>query len=200
MPVTHVNRKRDTYYLHTGKTKTGKPRYWFSTKSEGDLVESIPQGYEVYENPDAQVFVRKLVPQLVTSAEIAVVEAGLKRFATGQNCLVDVQGEQIVVFYGERIALDLKGFGFGLTELPTFYQRFMKVMRFTLVDEKDRTFRVQRSRFKSSLTTAVPSVTGRGTSSLIIRPARSALRLWVKTSSCSSTPMSVHSVRKVRSR
>jgi len=22
MPVTHVNRKRDTYYLHAGKTKT----------------------------------------------------------------------------------------------------------------------------------------------------------------------------------
>ena len=30
MPVTHVNRKQDTYYLHVGRTKTGKPRYWFS--------------------------------------------------------------------------------------------------------------------------------------------------------------------------
>jgi hypothetical protein len=25
MPVTHMNRKRDTYYLHAGKTKTGNP-------------------------------------------------------------------------------------------------------------------------------------------------------------------------------
>ena len=66
MPVTHVNRKRDTYYLHAGKTKTGKPRYWFSKSTEGDLVETIPEGYEVYENPDAQVFLRKIVPQLVT--------------------------------------------------------------------------------------------------------------------------------------
>ena len=66
MPVTHVNRKRDTYYLHAGTTKTGKPRYWFSKSTEGDLVESIPEGYEVYENPDAQVFLRKIVPQLVT--------------------------------------------------------------------------------------------------------------------------------------
>ena len=90
MPVTHVNRKRDTYYLHVGRTKTGKPRYWFSTKTDGDLVESMPEGYEIYENPDAQVFLRKTVPQLVTPAEVAVVEEGLKRYAPGQNCLVDV--------------------------------------------------------------------------------------------------------------
>ena len=48
MPVTPVNRKRDTYYLHAGKTKTGKSRYWFSTKVDDDLVESMPAGYEVY--------------------------------------------------------------------------------------------------------------------------------------------------------
>ena len=90
MPVTHVNRNRDTYYLHVGRTKAGKPRYWFANSAEGDLVESIPEGYEVYENPDAQVFLRKIVPQLVTPAEVAVVEEGLKRYAPGQHCLVDV--------------------------------------------------------------------------------------------------------------
>jgi hypothetical protein len=151
MPVTYVNRKRDTYYLHAGKTKTGKPRYWFSTKADGDLVELIPQGYEVYENPDAQVFLRKIVAQLVTPAEIAVVKHGLERYAPGQNCLVDVQGDQIVVHHAERIALDLKRFGIALTELPTFNQRYMKVMRFRLADEKNRTFRVQRWCFRGSI-------------------------------------------------
>ena len=116
MPVTHVNRKRDTYYLHAGKTKTGKPRYWFSTKADGDLVESIPEGYEVYENPDSQVFLRKIVPQLVTPAEVAVVKHGLERYAPGQNCLVDVQGDQIVVHHAEQITLDLKRFGIALTD------------------------------------------------------------------------------------
>ena len=94
MPVTHVNRYRDTYYLHAGKTKTGKPRYWFSTKADGDLVDAIPEGYEVYENPDARVYLRKIVPQLVTPAEVAVVKHGLERYAPGQNCIVDVQGKQ----------------------------------------------------------------------------------------------------------
>ena len=43
MPVTHVTRYRDTYYLHVGRTKTGKPRYWFSTKADGDLVDRSPK-------------------------------------------------------------------------------------------------------------------------------------------------------------
>ena len=149
MPVTHVNRKRDTYYLHAGKTKTGKPRYWFSKSTEGDLVDAIPKGYEVYENPDAQVFLRKIVPQLVTPAEIAVVVQGLRRFAPGQNCLIDVHGEHIVVYHAERVRLDLGGFGFG--ELPPSYRSYMKVMRFTLVGEQDRTFRVQRWCFRGSI-------------------------------------------------
>jgi hypothetical protein len=149
MPVTHINRKRDTYYLHSGTTKTGKPRYWFSKNTEGDLLESIPEGYEIHENPEAQVFLRKIVPQLVIPAEVAVVEEGLRRFAPGQNCLVDVQGDQIVVYHAERVTLNLEGFGF--RSLPPSYRSYLKVMRFTLVDEKDRTFRVQRWCFRGSI-------------------------------------------------
>ena len=148
MPVNHTNRRGQTYYLHTGTTKTGKPRYWFSTRAEGELADSIPEGHEVYENPDAQVFLRKVVPQLVTPSEVAVVEDGLERYAPGQDCLVDLKGEHIVVYHAERVTLDLEDFGLGLRELPPSYRNYMKVMRFTLVDEDARTFRVQRWCFK----------------------------------------------------
>src|SRR5262245_1483924 len=142
MPVTYVNRKRDTYYLHAGKTKAGNPRYWFSKSTEVELVDAIPEGYEVYENPDDQVFLRNIVPQRVAPFEVAVVKKGLERYAQGQNCLVDVQGEHIVVYHAERSKLEFEGFRFGLRELPVYYGNCMKVMRFTLVDEDDRTFRV----------------------------------------------------------
>ena len=122
MPVTHVNRKEDTYYLHAGTTKTGKPKYWFSKSTEGDLVDAIPAGHEVYENPEAQVFLRKHVPQLVTPAEVAVVTKGLERYAPGQYCIVDVQGDHIVVYHSRRGGL------------------YQKMLRFTLDDKKDRTF------------------------------------------------------------
>jgi hypothetical protein len=151
MPVTHTNRKRDTYYLHAGTTKAGKPRYWFSTRAEGDLPGSIPDGYEVYENPDGQVFLRKRKPQVVTPEEVAVVKDGLERFAPGQNCVVDLRDEHLVDYHAERVTLDLEGFGFGFRELPASYRNYMKVMRFTLVDEKARTFRVQRWCFRGSI-------------------------------------------------
>lgn len=151
MPVTHTNRRGQTYYLHAGTTKTGKPRYWFSMKDDGDLVEATPEGHEVYENPDCQVFLRKIVPQVVTSFEVAVVKDGLERYAPGQNCIVDVQKEHIVVYHAERITLDLEDFGFGIRPLPIRYRDYMKVMRFTLTDEEARTFRAQRWCFRGSI-------------------------------------------------
>ena len=151
MPVPHIDRRGQMYFLHAGTTKTGKPKYWFSMKAEGDLADSIPEGYEVYENPGCQVFLRKIVPQLVTPDEVAVVEDGLERFAPGQNCIVDVQGEHIVVYHAERVTIDLEDFGFGIRPLPVRYRDYMKVMRFTLVDEGARTFRVQRWCFRGSI-------------------------------------------------
>ncbi len=91
MVVTHVNRKRDTYLLHQGKTKTGKAKFFFSKETEGCVLDAIPEGYEIYENPNAQVFLRKKSPQIVTNGEIEVVRTGLQQYAKHQNCVVDVR-------------------------------------------------------------------------------------------------------------
>lgn len=81
MAVEYVNRKGRKYYLHEGKTKTGKPKYFFSMKPEGNLVNVIPEGYEIYENPNAQVFLRKVSPQIITPEEVETVKAGVKKYA-----------------------------------------------------------------------------------------------------------------------
>jgi hypothetical protein len=46
-------------------------------KSEGDLVEGIPEGFEVYENPNARVFLRKVQPKIITDEGVEVVKRGL---------------------------------------------------------------------------------------------------------------------------
>jgi len=79
LSITHVNRKEKTYYLHIGKTKTGKDKYYFSLKTNGPLAETIPDGFEVYENPDAQVFFRKIQPKLITDIEKAMVDKEMRQ-------------------------------------------------------------------------------------------------------------------------
>ncbi len=41
MPVMYTNRKGMTYYLCQGKTASGKPRYYFTSRNEGNLADSL---------------------------------------------------------------------------------------------------------------------------------------------------------------
>jgi hypothetical protein len=98
MPITHVNAKGKTYYLHQGKTKTGKPKYHFAMKSEGNLADSIPEGFEIYENPNAQVFLRRIPPKIITDEERQLVENGMRKYGSVQDYKIDVRGKAIIVY------------------------------------------------------------------------------------------------------
>src|SRR6266436_9947375 len=98
VPITHTNAKGKTYYLHQGRTKTGKPKYYFSMESEGHLAEDIPVGFEIYENPNAQVFLRRIPPKLITDEERQVVEDGMRTYAEVQDYKIDVKGNALVVY------------------------------------------------------------------------------------------------------
>src|SRR4030095_12443088 len=69
VPITHTNAKGKTSYLHEGTTKTGKPKYYCSMESEGHLAEDIPVEFESYENPNAQVFLRRIPPKIIPDEE-----------------------------------------------------------------------------------------------------------------------------------
>lgn len=141
MAVTHVNRKRQTYFLHEGKTKTGKAKFFFSKDSEGTLPDAIPEGHEIYENPNAQVFLRKKTLQLVSDEEVAVIKAGIRQYAAGLNYIVDVKGNQIVIYEGQG-------------------RSYHQMLRFTLTDEKPRRFFVERWCFRGSIDDWFPLLGG----------------------------------------
>src|SRR2546428_3253838 len=88
VPITHTNAKGKTYYLHQGTTKTGKPRYYFSMDSGGPLTNTLPEGFEIYENPNAQVFLRRIPPQVITDEERQVIEDGMRKYAGVQDCKI----------------------------------------------------------------------------------------------------------------
>jgi hypothetical protein len=154
MPITHTNAKERIYYLHQGTTKTGKPKYYFSMTSEGTLADSIPEGFEIYENPNAQVFLRRIPPKIITDEEKAIVEDGMRQYTDLEYYKVDVKGNAIFVYTAVQ---DMDALTAIFQDYPTYQHKKARIMetlhqsiqytpdmQFVLVDEKKRTFATQR--------------------------------------------------------
>ncbi len=99
--VQHVNRKCDTYYLHQGRTKTGKPKYFFSRQSEGELCRQLPDEFEIYENPRGQVFCRRIQPKLIREQEIEAVRDAIRNCGKQLFAGVDVKKKDIIIYERE---------------------------------------------------------------------------------------------------
>jgi hypothetical protein len=159
MAVEYVNRKRDRYYLHERKTKKGNPSYFFSKKEDGVLVESIPDGFEIYENPNAQVFLRKIRPKIFTDEELSIVEKAVKKYSAVEHFVVDVKDNSIVVLLPDQDLDQLKAIFSrfilpGSTKLDEIFEErtsYSPMMRFVLVDKEKREFDVERWCFLGSI-------------------------------------------------
>jgi hypothetical protein len=159
MVVEHINRKRQKYYLHQGTTKTGKPKYFFSMKSEGTLVQTIPDGYEIYENPNAQVFLQKIQPKIITDDEIATLEKEIKKLPDLQYCRIDVKKDIIYVHTPNENVTGLlkKSSSFPFvkgTDIQDVMARtlsYSAVLRFILCDDTKRIFTTERFCFLGSI-------------------------------------------------
>jgi hypothetical protein len=161
VPITHTNAKGKTYYLHQGTTKTGKPKYYFSMQSEGTLAETIPAGFELYENPNAQVFLRRIPPKIITDEERQVVEEGMRKYAEVQDYKIDVQGNAIVVYTADQDIETLAGLFQDIYPDPTTNPQLRTLLRneihyspmlqFLLEDEQRRRFTAQRYCFRGSI-------------------------------------------------
>lgn len=157
MAVEYVNRKGKRYYLHRRADKRGRIRYHFSQKAEGDLVEEIPEGYEIYEHPNAQVFLRKQREEVIRDEEVARVEQTVAEEAAVSHFLVDVRDKDIVVYTADQNADGLLDFlsSFGdrrdVTAAVESHLTYSAEMRFRLVDAEERTFTVDRYNYRGSV-------------------------------------------------
>ena len=159
MAYTHTNRKDNVYYLHQGKTKTGKPKYYFSQSDKGDTINSIPDGYEVYENANAQVFLRRIQPKIITDEEIQLVKDAIKSYTKLSHFFVEAKGNKILVYTPDQ---DLDGLdsmlspfaqlrGINVKEYFGKRASFTPMMRFILSDKEERTFYTERYCFRGSI-------------------------------------------------
>ncbi len=161
MSITHTNAKGQTFYLHQGTTKTGKPKYHFAMQGEGTLAESIPAGYEIYENPNAQVFLRRIPPKILTDEECQIVDEGMRRYAEVRDYKIDVKGNAILIYTAEQdiealanIFKETHPNPLENVELMTNLRKaihFSPMLVFQLVDVIRRTFQTQRYCFLGSV-------------------------------------------------
>ena len=157
MPFSYTTRRGKIYYLHTGPKRGGGIQHYVSTNPDGRLAESVPGGFEIYETPNGQVYLRRAKPALIRPEELALVNAELSKRQTGQHCyLADVNGKEIVIHEGEtRIealrAINIRFSERGLEEYAARNAQFTAVMRFVLKDKAMREFAPQRFCFRGSV-------------------------------------------------
>ncbi|MFA7232245.1 MAG: hypothetical protein WC071_13315 [Victivallaceae bacterium] len=155
MPIKHVNRKGQSFYLHCGSTKTGKPKYFFSMKDPDTAIDAIPDGFEIYENPNGQVFLRKIQEKVITDEEIALVERGIKKFSKLKYFQVEAKKEAIIIHLPNQNVDGLADFlkVFGKADKNYFDKliSYSPMLKFVLVNERERIFCAQRFCFLGSI-------------------------------------------------
>ena len=159
MGVEYINFKNQKYYLHSSLTKKGNPSYNFTLKHPIAIVQTIPTGYEIYENPNGRVFLRKRVPAIFSSAESDIVRQAINKYSKIKNVKVDLKKKHIIIFTPDQDADEL------LTVLKSFAPAnkkdtikdavkelltFSSVMRFEIFDSEKRLFIPQRYSFMGS--------------------------------------------------
>lgn len=101
-PLAYVNRFGDTYYLHAGETKTGKPRYWVAKEIGANAITAMPEGFEFTESMNGVVSVRRVREKLIPDPDVDVVRAELERHEHLAAYRVEVRGREIIVHAPDR--------------------------------------------------------------------------------------------------
>jgi len=174
MAVHYTNRIGKSYYLRERKTKTGKLQYFFTTQENGKGKASgqLPEGYEIHERPEnAQVFCRKIRPQLITDSEKKLVKKQMEVLAktrTANRYLVDCQNEWITIYESSvnigsfkeilgstlKYTANLAGVDFDnalASLINSVDQNYSAMMRFQLVNRVLRTFTAERFCFRGAI-------------------------------------------------
>lgn len=162
MPVTHTNRKGDVYYLHEGRTPTGRPKYYCSRELGDAPLEAVPEGFEIWESPEAGlVYVRRIKPAVIVEFEREVVCDGIRRHSRLRHWLVSIEKDSLVVYLPtmDEAELTRRSEATGAASQLVRAARdeimrrspYVKMMRFVLADRKERGFCVERWCFSGGI-------------------------------------------------
>lgn len=158
MPVTYTNRKAKTYFLCQGITKTGKPRYYFTPDPKESLLVEIPDGYQIQESVNGIVSLVRIQPSLISSEDVAAVEAALQNHPQARRYRVSVKTKYITIH--EQTGMDVSELSAivgrvlvskSLENWETCHAQYRPIMRFLLSDADKHLFNAERFCFLGSI-------------------------------------------------
>jgi hypothetical protein len=156
VPVSHASRTGKTYYLHTGPKRGGGVQYFFSTKAKGQLADKIPDGFEVYETVNGQVYLRRHEPPLIRPHELDCIRERIREPRGTHRYKMEARGAVLTIHESSQ------DFGFmrefnpflssaAIEETNEQFGHYQPILRFTLVDTERRLFAPERYCFRGSV-------------------------------------------------
>jgi len=108
----YENRMGVTYYLHEGRTKTGKPRYFFAKTVGQGALSAMPKDFEVSEGINGVVSVRRKTAggPSVPDDDVKVVAAAVDRQPHLQGYVVLAVDNAVVIFEPHPRPSELRDF------------------------------------------------------------------------------------------
>jgi hypothetical protein len=146
---SYTNRKGKTYFFREVEGKRGKRIACSTKESESDL-SAIPDTHEIVERPNGQVSCRVKMASDLSEEEIALArELCPKLVRKGVETVVEVRKKELLIHSREFSELEgfvrnFSGIRHGAFDALAARVPFQAVLKFELVDRKNRTFAAHR--------------------------------------------------------
>ncbi len=155
MAITYQNKKNDTYYLINKPTKKGKQRYYFTKYPADNLVEILPQGYEIYENTYGQVFLKKKTAKSIPTAEKKALQRLIRTNLDQNQYFLEIVNNAAVIYQADLEGVLTLNVGQGEIELNDFSAvelTYTPVYKIELLSaDKDKKYRLLQHKSQGSL-------------------------------------------------
>ncbi|MBX2891157.1 MAG: hypothetical protein KF734_09545 [Saprospiraceae bacterium] len=158
MPLTYTNRRREAHYFRAVETAKGGTRYYIVKSLEyPDLIDELPDGFEIREQPyEGRVVLRKKVPVFTTAAERDLVERAVLELSSLNDIMVTAEKETITVWNSQFNYIGGQGKNLTAEEAEEkwgeriyMWKKYDDNFRFILIDPQKRIFQAERRTYFS---------------------------------------------------
>jgi hypothetical protein len=159
--ITHTSRTGKAYYLHTGPKQGGGIQHFVSTDPTGPLANRLPEGFEIYETVNGQVYLRRKKAPVIREEECACLCRLLPASRGRHRYKIELRDNALVIHESVSHSDWLGELAphWSVRQREDNAERFahyQAVMRFILVDPDQRLFAPERYCFRVSVDDWIP--------------------------------------------